>query len=149
LERLEALQAELSSQYPKQKIHTIALDVRKREAVFGAIASLPSGLNEIDVLVNNAGLVIGVDKLADVSEEAIETMLDTNVKGLVFITQAVLPGMKERQRGHILNVGSVSGEDQLSIVKNEQGSLNETPFFTLDSFNYRKASLFRRWYLLW
>jgi 3-hydroxy acid dehydrogenase/malonic semialdehyde reductase len=110
LERLQDLKSELEKQYPNQLIHPIALDVRSREAVNGAIAALPSELKSIDVLVNNAGLVIGLDKLADVTEDAIDTMLDTNIKGLVFVTQAVLPGMKEQQKGHIINVGSVSGE---------------------------------------
>ncbi|KAJ2955248.1 hypothetical protein NQZ79_g8724 [Umbelopsis isabellina] len=114
LERLQALQEELQSQYPNQKFHPIALDVRKQDAVSGAITALPAELGEIDVLVNNAGLVIGVDKVADVTEDAIETMLDTNVKGLVFVTQAVLKGMKERKRGHIINVGSVSGKQVYS-----------------------------------
>ncbi|KAG2181127.1 hypothetical protein INT43_008709 [Umbelopsis isabellina] len=114
LERLQALQGELESQYPNQKFHPIALDVRKQSAVSGALNALPAELGEIDVLVNNAGLVIGVDKVADVTEDAIETMLDTNVKGLVFVTQAVLKGMKERKRGHIINVGSVSGKQVYS-----------------------------------
>ncbi|GAB5589660.1 hypothetical protein Unana1_04560 [Umbelopsis nana] len=114
LDRLEALKTELETKYPQQKVHTIALDVRKREAVTGAIQALPAAFKDIDVLVNNAGLVIGVDKLADVTEDAIDTMLDTNVKGLVFLTQAVLPGMKERKKGHILNVGSVSGKQVYS-----------------------------------
>lgn len=116
MERLEALKSELESKYPQQKVHTIALDVRRREAVSGAIAALPAEFKDIDVLVNNAGLVIGLDKLADVTEDAIDTMLDTNVKGLVFLTQAVLPGMKERKKGHILNVGSVSGPYQFRMI---------------------------------
>jgi 3-hydroxy acid dehydrogenase/malonic semialdehyde reductase len=87
------------------------LDVRSRSAVNGAIAALPDQLKNIDVLVNNAGLVIGLDKLSDVTEDAIDTMLDTNVKGLVYLTQAVLPGMKEQKKGHIINVGSVSGKN--------------------------------------
>ncbi|KAG2185201.1 hypothetical protein INT44_001991 [Umbelopsis vinacea] len=110
LERLESLKNELTSQYPNQIVHPIALDVRRRDAVNGAIAALPTDLKNIDVLVNNAGLVIGLDKLSDVTEDAIDTMLDTNVKGLVYLTQAVLPGMKEQKKGHIINVGSVSGK---------------------------------------
>lgn len=111
MERLESLKNELESLYPNQIIHPIALDVRSRNAVNGAIAALPDQLKNIDVLVNNAGLVIGLDKLSDVTEDAIDTMLDTNVKGLVYLTQAVLPGMKEQKKGHIINVGSVSGKN--------------------------------------
>jgi len=110
LERLESLKNELAGLYPHQIVHPIALDVRSRNAINGAIASLPDELKNIDVLVNNAGLVIGLDKLSDVTEDAINTMLDTNVKGLVYLTQAVLPGMKEQKKGHIINVGSVSGK---------------------------------------
>ncbi|CAO3693863.1 unnamed protein product [Umbelopsis ramanniana] len=110
LERLESLKNELASLYPNQIVHPIALDVRSRSAINGAIAALPDQLKNIDVLVNNAGLVIGLDKLSDVTEDAIDTMLDTNVKGLVYLTQAVLPGMKEQKKGHIINVGSVSGK---------------------------------------
>ena len=111
MERLESLKNELAGLYPNQIVHPIALDVRSRNAINGAIASLPDELKNIDVLVNNAGLVIGLDKLSDVTEDAINTMLDTNVKGLVYLTQAVLPGMKEQKKGHIINVGSVSGKN--------------------------------------
>lgn len=66
-------------------------------------------LKDIDILVNNAGLVIGVDKIADVTDDAIDTMIDTNIKGLVYATQTVLKGMKERNSGHIINISSISG----------------------------------------
>jgi NADP-dependent 3-hydroxy acid dehydrogenase YdfG len=85
------------------------LDVRKKTNIDEAIAKLPLK-NDIDVLVNNAGLVIGVDHLADVTEDAFDTMFETNVKGLVFVTQAILPGMKANKKGHIINIGSVAGK---------------------------------------
>ncbi|KAI7886835.1 NAD(P)-binding protein [Lichtheimia hyalospora FSU 10163] len=109
VERLQSLKDELCKTYAGINIHTVNLDVREKKAIDAAIESLPMK-NEIDCLVNNAGLVIGVDPLKDVSEEAYDTMFDTNVKGLVFVTQAVLPYMLARQSGHIINIGSVAGK---------------------------------------
>ncbi|RUS27824.1 hypothetical protein BC938DRAFT_482688 [Jimgerdemannia flammicorona] len=112
VERLESLKKELLTKYPSIKVHAVDMDVRNRSAVEKAIASLPNDLKDVDVLVNNAGLVIGLDKVADVTSDAIDTMIDTNVKGLLYLTQAVLPRMKERQQGHIINIGSVSGMER-------------------------------------
>ncbi|KAI8878061.1 NAD(P)-binding protein [Backusella circina FSU 941] len=109
VERLESLKDELIKSHPGIHIHTFGLDVRKKANIDEAIAKLPLK-NDIDVLVNNAGLVIGVDHLADVTEDAFDTMFETNVKGLVFVTQAILPGMKANKRGHIINIGSVAGK---------------------------------------
>ncbi|KAL1914311.1 uncharacterized protein VTP21DRAFT_9004 [Calcarisporiella thermophila] len=109
LERLDALREGILSKHPNLTVHCAQLDVRNKLAVDGLLPSLPSELQEVDVLVNNAGLVIGLDHVVDVSEEAINTMIDTNVKGLLYVTQAILKGMKERNRGHIINIGSVSG----------------------------------------
>jgi 3-hydroxy acid dehydrogenase/malonic semialdehyde reductase len=87
----------------------ITLDVRNRQSVFDTVASLDREWEEIDILVNNAGLVIGTDPVESVGEEAMNTMLDTNVKGLLNTTQAVLLGMKKRNRGHIIHISSISG----------------------------------------
>lgn len=84
------------------------MDVRSKENIDAALQTLPVK-DSVDVLVNNAGLVIGMDPLVDVKEEDYDTMFDTNVKGLVFLTQALLPSMIARQRGHIINIGSVAG----------------------------------------
>ena len=85
------------------------MDVRDRAQVFKEFGNLPESFKNVDVLVNNAGLVIGMDSIETVSEEAINTMFDTNVKGLLNVTQAILPGMKLRNRGHIINISSISG----------------------------------------
>lgn len=87
-------------------MQAVELDVRNLQQIKGVVAALPP----IDVLVNNAGLVIGLDPLVDVEEDQFDVMFDTNVKGLVFLTKAVIPSMKERQTGHIINVGSVAGK---------------------------------------
>ncbi|KAF9346359.1 hypothetical protein BGX26_002151 [Mortierella sp. AD094] len=105
-DRLESLKQELEAKHPSIKISTYELDVRVKAKVNAAIEHF----GDVDVLVNNAGLVIGLDKLEDITESALDTMIDTNVKGLVHVTQAVLPGMRKRNKGHIINIGSVAGQ---------------------------------------
>ncbi|KAI9486344.1 MAG: hypothetical protein EXX96DRAFT_593030 [Benjaminiella poitrasii] len=110
LERLEKLKDRLTRSYSGIKVDTIALDVREKKSIDDAISSLDTK-NDIDILVNNAGLVIGLDHLSEVTEDAFDTMFETNVKGLVFVTQAILPGMKLNRKGHIINIGSVAGKE--------------------------------------
>lgn len=86
----------------------LVLDVRDRGAVESAVASLPTGFAAIDVLVNNAGLALGLEPAFRASLDEWETMIDTNCRGLVTCTRAVLPGMVERGRGHVVNMGSVA-----------------------------------------
>jgi NADP-dependent 3-hydroxy acid dehydrogenase YdfG len=93
-----------------EAVHTIILDVRDREAVQQTIASLPAEWGAIDVLVNNAGLSRGMDKLYQGQVDDWEEMIDTNMKGLLYVTRAVVPGMVERGRGHVVNLGSTAGE---------------------------------------
>ncbi len=103
-ERLAELKAELGV-----PCHTLVLDVRDRDAVFAAIQSLPADFAEIDVLVNNAGLALGLNPAHQTSIEDWETMVDTNLKGLMAMTRAVLPGMVARNRGHVVNISSTAG----------------------------------------
>ena len=91
-------------------VHSITLDVRNRQAVQRAIDELPQEWAEIDVLVNNAGLSRGMDKLYTGKIEDWEEMIDTNVKGLLYVSRAVVPGMVVRGRGHVVNLGSTAGE---------------------------------------
>jgi len=91
------------------KVHPLVLDVRDRAAVEGAIRALPADLAAIDVLVNNAGLALGLEPAQRASVDDWETMIATNCTALVTVTRAVLPGMVERNRGHVVNVGSVAG----------------------------------------
>jgi NADP-dependent 3-hydroxy acid dehydrogenase YdfG len=93
-----------------EAVHTFSLDVRDRHAVQKAIDALPAEWAAIDVLVNNAGLSRGLEKLYQGKIEDWEEMIDTNVKGLLYVTRAVVPGMVERGRGHVINLGSVAGE---------------------------------------
>ncbi|KAL2918172.1 hypothetical protein HK105_202099 [Polyrhizophydium stewartii] len=109
VDRLASLAKELKAQHPSVRVLPVAMDVRDRKQVFSAIEGLPEEFRNVDVLVNNAGLVIGVDPVETVAPEAVDTMFDTNVKGLINVTQAVLPIMKKRNSGHIVNLSSVAG----------------------------------------
>jgi 3-hydroxy acid dehydrogenase/malonic semialdehyde reductase len=91
-------------------VHSIDLDVRNHRAVQEVIDGLPPDWSEIDVLVNNAGLSRGLDKLYMGKIEDWEEMIDTNVKGLLYVSRAVVPGMVVRGRGHVVNLGSTAGE---------------------------------------
>ena len=93
-----------------EAVHTISLDVRNRKAVQKAINALPAEWTAIDILVNNAGLSRGLEKLYEGKIDDWEEMIDTNVKGLLYVTRAVVPGMIERGRGHVVNLGSTAGE---------------------------------------
>ena len=107
-ERIEKLAQSLEMEH-RTPVHTLKLDVRERSAVDDAIAGLPAEWRAVEVLVNNAGLSRGLDKLPGGLVSDWEEMIDTNVKGLLYVTRAVLPGMIERGRGHIINIGSVAG----------------------------------------
>lgn len=89
----------------------LELDVRDGAAVAEQLGGLPAEWREIDVLVNNAGLGRGLDKLWEGSPADWDEMVDTNVKGLLYVTRAVVPGMAERRRGHVINLGSVAGHE--------------------------------------
>ncbi len=104
LERLQALAEELGP-----ALLPLQLDVRDDEAVAALPGGLPDGFAEVDVLVNNAGLALGLEPAHKASLDDWKTMIDTNCTGLVQITRSFLPGMVERNRGHIFNLGSVAG----------------------------------------
>lgn len=89
--------------------HIFKLDVTDRAAVEAAVAALPDGFREVDILINNAGLSRGLNKFQEGAIDDWEEMINTNIKGVLYVTRAILPGMIERQRGHIINLGSVAG----------------------------------------
>jgi 3-hydroxy acid dehydrogenase / malonic semialdehyde reductase len=109
-DRLEALAAELKSEFGVP-VRFFQLDVRDQAAVERAVSSLPAEWESIDVLVNNAGLSRGLDKLPEGNLRDWEEMIDTNVKGLLYVSRAVTPGMIRRDRGHIINIGSIAGHE--------------------------------------
>lgn len=108
LERLQQLADTLIKEFGIE-IHLLQLDVRDRNAVEEAIYTLPSAWSNIDILINNAGLSRGLDKLYEGSFQDWEDMIDTNVKGLLYVSRYVVPGMVSRDRGHVVNLGSIAG----------------------------------------
>jgi len=108
-DRLAAMQPKLL-EAGAADVHTFGLDVRDRAAVEKAISELPAAWSAIDVLVNNAGLSRGLNKLYEGKPEDWDEMIDTNVKGLLYVTRAVVPGMVSRGIGHVVNMGSTAGE---------------------------------------
>ncbi len=108
--RLDALAASLSLLY---KIKTLALvfDVQQKEEVFGTLNNLPLEWQAIDVLVNNAGLALGRDSFDKASLQDWETMIDTNIKGLLYVSKAVIPYLIKNKKGHIVNIGSTAAKE--------------------------------------
>lgn len=107
-DKLEALSEELQQKGVKTKI--LVFDVRDREAARKAVESLEDQWKQIDVLINNAGLALGLDKEYQGNPEDWDVMIDTNVKGLLTMTRLVVPGMASRNHGHVINIGSVAGD---------------------------------------
>jgi len=106
-ERLEELAQELAP----VPVHILTFDVRDREATENAIASLPAEFAEVDVLINNAGNAHGLAPIQDGDPVDWDAMLDGNVKGLLYVSKALLPAMTRRQTGHIINIGSIAGHE--------------------------------------
>ncbi|MBU0985188.1 MAG: SDR family oxidoreductase [candidate division Zixibacteria bacterium] len=105
-DRLEALASSIST-----NCLCLELDVRDRGAVADAFGSLPEPYRNVDILINNAGLSRGLDKLHEGNPDGWEEMIDTNVKGLLYVSRAVLPGMVARESGHVINIGSIAGHE--------------------------------------
>ncbi|WP_299762131.1 SDR family NAD(P)-dependent oxidoreductase [uncultured Pontibacter sp.] len=106
-ERLQELQQDLG----EHKVYPLVFDVRDKEAVLKAVASLPDAWRNVEVLVNNAGNAHGLAPIQDGSLEDWDAMIDINVKGLLYVTKAVLPLMQEQGKGHIVNIGSIAGKE--------------------------------------
>ncbi len=109
-ENLESLQKELQTLY-KIEIHICVFDVRVKQEVFNAVDSLPVHFRKIDILINNAGLALGRDLFQDAELDDWETMMQTNVMGLIYVTKAILPLLKTAKQGHIINIGSIAGKE--------------------------------------
>ncbi|PVU99546.1 hypothetical protein BB560_005483 [Smittium megazygosporum] len=109
LERLEELKKEINSLYPSVDVKVYKVDVSSHEDIKQAFKTILKESPVIDILINNAGLGVGADPVTSLAEEDMQIMFDTNVKGLVWVTQQVFPSMSERNSGHIINVGSIAG----------------------------------------
>lgn len=107
-DRLQNLLEEFSA---LTEVYSLSFDIRIKEDVFSAIASLPKNFSEIDILINNAGNAHGLETIDEGSTEDWDAMLDINVKGLLYVTKAILPNMIERKSGHIINIGSTAGKE--------------------------------------
>ncbi|MDR1504539.1 MAG: SDR family NAD(P)-dependent oxidoreductase [Prevotella sp.] len=108
-DRLEELEREIEIKY-ESKVYSLCFDVRVYNEVEKAIASLPEEWTAIDILVNNAGLAVGLDPIQQGVIDDWERMIDTNIKGLLYVTRVVSPGMVVRKSGHIVNLGSIAGK---------------------------------------
>jgi len=109
-DRLLALANELKNKF-SVKVLPLVFDVQIKEDVFAQLSNLPEEWRVIDILVNNAGLALGRDSFENASLDDWDTMIDTNIKGTMYVTKAILPYMIERKKGHIINIGSVAGKD--------------------------------------
>lgn len=109
VEKLTVLKEELEKEYAT-RVYLLPFDVRDRQKAARALASLPTEWQEIDILINNAGLVIGVDKEYEGDLDEWDIVIDTNVRALLSMTRLVVPGMVERGRGHVINIGSIAGD---------------------------------------
>ncbi|RZP18510.1 MAG: SDR family NAD(P)-dependent oxidoreductase [Flavobacteriales bacterium] len=107
-DRLDGLKSELDSFC---NIHTLNFDVRDKKEVFSKIESIPDAFSTIDILINNAGNAHGLDSIQDGNLEDWEAMIDINVKGLLYVSKAILPKMLQKESGHIINIGSTAGKE--------------------------------------
>ena len=106
--RLDIVQEALSRE---TDVHTLNFDVRDKNKTFEAIASLPDTFKNIDILINNAGNAHGLDPIETGNTDDWDAMMDINVKGLLYVSKAIIPGMTKRQSGHIINIGSSAGKE--------------------------------------
>lgn len=106
---LDSLKEELIRKYGI-RVHTLVIDVRNSKDVENKVKSLPESFKKIDILINNAGLALGLDKAYLASPTDIDTVIDTNIKGMLYVTSAIVPSMLKNNSGHIVNIGSIAGD---------------------------------------
>ncbi|MBU2062430.1 MAG: SDR family NAD(P)-dependent oxidoreductase [Bacteroidetes bacterium] len=143
-ERLDILKKELSAY---TDVHTLQFDVRDKEAVFVAIASLPEAFSTIDVLINNAGNAHGLDPIQNGNTDDWDAMIDINVKGLLYVSKAIIPQMKDRKSGHIINIGSTAAKEVYPngnvycATKHAVDALNQGMRIDLNPFGIRVGAI--------
>ena len=108
-ERLNELKKELEHEHCK--VHSLCFDIRSKKEVDQALESLPDDWKKVDILINNAGLAAGLDPIYEANVDDWEAMIDTNIKGLLYISREISRWMKEKEQGHIINISSISGVD--------------------------------------
>tara|TARA_B110000503_G_scaffold142049_1_gene237574 strand:- start:1071 stop:1823 length:753 start_codon:yes stop_codon:yes gene_type:complete len=143
-ERLEELQKELSK---LTEVTTLRFDVSKRAAVETAISSLPENFKQIDILINNAGNAHGLSTIQDGNIDDWEAMIDINVKGLLYVSKAIIPQMTERNNGFIVNIGSVAAKEVYPngnvycASKHAVNALNKAMRIDLNKHNIRVSAI--------
>ncbi|NLR90097.1 SDR family NAD(P)-dependent oxidoreductase [Flammeovirga agarivorans] len=143
-ERLDELRNQLSE---KVKVHTLSFDVRDKKDVFAKLENLPQDFSVIDILVNNAGNAHGLAPIQDGDVDDWDAMIDINVKGLLYVSKAIIDQMKERKSGHIINIGSIAGKDVYpngnvyNASKFAVNALNEAMRYDLNEFGIRVGAV--------
>lgn len=143
-DRLIALEKELKEH---TEIHTLCFDVRDKKAVFENINSLPTEFSEIDILVNNAGNAHGLDPIQNGNLDDWEAMIDINIKGLLYVSKALIPQMIERKSGHIINIGSTAGKEVYPngnvycATKHAVDALNKSMKMDLNPYGIRVSAI--------
>lgn len=143
-ERLAELKKQLQD---KVDVHTLTFDVRDKESVFSQIASLPEPFQKVDILVNNAGNAHGLSPIHEGDVDDWDAMIDINVKGLLYVSKAIIEQMKNRKAGHIINIGSIAGKDVYpngnvyNASKFAVNALNEAMRYDLNEFGIRVGAV--------
>lgn len=143
-ERLDSLNKELSSNV---NVHCLNFDVRDKDSVFAAIKSLPANFSQIDILINNAGNAHGLDSINEGNTEDWDAMLDINVKGLLYVSKAIIPQMVSRTSGHIINIGSTAGKEVYPkgnvycASKHAVDAINQGMRIDLNPYNIRVGAI--------
>ena len=143
-DRLIALKNELSA---FTEVHTLSFDVRDKKAVFESIDSLPETFSKIDVLVNNAGNAHGLDSIQNGDLDDWDAMIDINVKGLLYVSKAIIPKMITQKSGHIINIGSIAGKEVYAngnvycASKHAVDALNQAMRIDLNPFGIRVGGI--------
>ncbi|WP_044205406.1 SDR family NAD(P)-dependent oxidoreductase [Flammeovirga sp. OC4] len=143
-ERLLELKKQLEE---KVDVHTLTFDVRDKESVFSQIASLPTPFQKVDILINNAGNAHGLSPIHEGDVDDWDAMIDINVKGLLYVSKAIIEQMKDRKEGHIINIGSIAGKDVYpngnvyNASKFAVNALNEAMRYDLNEFGIRVGAV--------
>ena len=143
-ERLDALKAELQNQV---NVHTLTFDVRNKKDVANAINGLPEAFQHIDILINNAGNAHGLDPIQEGNTEDWDAMLDINVKGLLYVSDIIIPKMIAQNRGHIINIGSTAGKEVYPkgnvycASKHAVDAINQGMRIDLNGYNIRVGAV--------
>jgi NADP-dependent 3-hydroxy acid dehydrogenase YdfG len=143
-DRLSALKKELLA---FTEVHTLSFDVRDKKAVFESIDSLPEAFSRIDILVNNAGNAHGLDPIQNGDLDDWDAMIDINIKGLLYVSKAIIPKMVAQKSGHIINIGSIAGKEVYPngnvycATKHAVDALNQAMRIDLNPFGIRVGAI--------